>query len=180
MNGMSNYDLSGASISAKNIVIGDGATISSSQSRPEPDSDVGEHCFVCYPWTHKPAAEVLTERLASAGIPVWQDGRSVQGGDNWRAVTYEAIRLARSIVLLIAGQDDNRSWSEQRSELVLIRDVRLERPLTIVPVRLDGSEVPSIPIGDNESLADLHWVDLTADFETAVAAILQPLRAAHS
>lgn len=82
-----------------------------------------------------------------------------------------------TMVVLLSNQAFAHAWADQRDEIISAGRQRANRPLRIVPVRLDDCEVPSLPVGaDGEQLTDLHRIDLFPDFDRGIDQLATALR----
>lgn len=106
--------------------------------------------FVSY--AHKDSAfvEQLVSDLQAAGITVWQDRQRISGGKNWAILLEEALTTATHMIVVLS-KSSSAARSFVRKELAFA----LDRPITIVPIRIDSSKPPLV-------VADLHYIDFYA------------------
>lgn len=172
----SKFDFQNASFNADNIVIGDKTSIEAPASDAHALPLVGEHCFICYPWTAKAQVGDVAAGLRDRGIALWRDAEAIACGDDWRQEVTEAIETAAAVIVVLSTLARDRTWSEQLAELVTIRDVRNVRPLPLLPVRLDEVEVAAVPVGPaGRTLDQLHRIDLFPDLGRGVDAVVESL-----
>lgn len=118
----------------------------------------------------------LCDVLRAAGIPYWRDRTSLAPGDAWKAEIRRAIRDG-SLVFLPCFSDKSRSRdkSHMNEELTIAIDEYRQMPpgrTWLIPVRLDGGELPEWDLGAGRSLSDLNYVDLFGDAYAAQAVSL--------
>jgi hypothetical protein len=75
--------------------------------------------FMSYFREDSPRVDRLEAALRDAGLDVWRDRSSLQGGDDWRAVIAARIRTARAIVICLSAAGLERRESEVYNELRL-------------------------------------------------------------
>lgn len=136
------------------------------------------HVFISYLRENSAEIEALAERLREAGVDVWIDRDRIQPGERWKGAIRAAIRDGGFFLACFSAEYENRVRTYMNEELALaVEELRL-RPASriwFIPILLDAVEVPELPIGPGETLRDLQWVPLYADFEGGVRKILHAL-----
>jgi len=136
----------------------------------------GKHVFVSYVREDNDAVDGLCAVLKAAKIPYWRDRNDLGPGDAWRAKIREAIRSG-SLVFLACFSENSRAKgkSYMNEELTLaVEEFRQMPPgrTWIIPIRLDGGELPYWDLGAGRSLDDYNYVDLFGAGHAAAAASL--------
>jgi TIR domain len=139
--------------------------------------------FVSYVREDAATVERIAQHLTSAGIPVWRDVEELVGGTRWRQAIRAAIASGSAFVAFFSNASERREKSYMREELLeAVAELRLrtqDRPW-LIPVRLSPCEIPAIAVAGNETLQDLHYVDIfDSDDESAVARLVDALQAAR-
>ncbi len=106
--------------------------------------------FVSYAHKDSDFVEQLVSDLQAAGITVWQDRQRISGGKNWAVLLEEALTTATHMIVVMS-KSSSAARSFVRKELAFA----LDRPITIVPLRIDASKPPLV-------VADLHYIDFYA------------------
>jgi hypothetical protein len=135
-----------------------------------------KHVFISYVSDDLSAVDHMCALLAAAGIPFWQDRRSLGPGVEWKRAVREAINVdALVFVACFSHQSQGRGVSYMNEELTLAADqFRLRPPgaTWLIPVRLDDCSIPDWDLGAGRRLSDIQRVDLFGPDLPAQAATL--------
>jgi len=132
------------------------------------------HVFISYVREDALRVDQLAQDLKRAGVEVWLDREQIRAGQRWRDAIRNAIRSGALFVACFSRASARREKTHMNEELVVaIEELRIRAAdrAWFVPVRIDDGEVPARSIGGGETLQDLQWVDLAADWTTGVAAV---------
>ena len=136
------------------------------------------HVFLSYVRENAVVVDRLVNDLAARSVSVWLDRERLIPGQRWRDVIREAIRGGDLFVACYSREYLERDRSYMNEELaVAIEELRQRQANRswFIPVSLDGCSIPARDIGGGETLHDLQWVDLSADWERGVALIAKAL-----
>lgn len=134
--------------------------------------------FVSYSRVDAARVQPLARELTSFGLDTWVDEAALTGGEMWRDRIASTIGSARGVIAMFSQQSVSRLWSEQAAEILAARDIRMVRPLAVIPVRLEECQVPDMPIGPGtKTLHDLHFVDVFSNAPSAIAPLVRALHA---
>ena len=136
------------------------------------------HVFLSYVRDNAVVVDRLVKDLADRGVTVWLDRERLIPGQRWRDVIREAIRSGDLFVACFSREYLERDRSYMNEELtVAIEELRQRQANRswFIPVSLDGCSIPARNIGAGETIHDLQWVDLGADWDRGVASIARAL-----
>lgn len=105
--------------------------------------------------------------LSDAGLRPWLDTQNLVPGVRWEAAISDAISASDIFIPFISQHSVSaRGFFRKELDLALARAIKPSQRMTIIPVRLDHVPPP-------ESLATLHWLDLTSsrDIQTLITTI---------
>ncbi len=109
--------------------------------------------FLCHASQDKPAVYHLYQRLLAEGwIEPWLDAKKLLLGQDWQAEIKNAVETADNVIIFLSHTSINKDGFIQK-ELRLAKDIALEKTegsIFLIPLRLDGCEVP-------RSLQSYHW-----------------------
>jgi hypothetical protein len=131
--------------------------------------------FISYASQDKRLAEMITEALRGANLPVWFDkGGGLDGGMKYEAEIMTRIRGASVFVPLLTKNvltPERRFFRTEWNEAIRVQARAAANDVFIVPVRFDdiaptARELPP-------EFADIHWLDArnTADLPGVVQRI---------
>jgi len=112
--------------------------------------------FLCHASEDKARARELYRTLESLGVDAWLDERKLIPGQHWQSELTRALHDSDLVFVCLSGRSVSKEGTVQR-EIRIALDLAQEKPenaLYIVPVRLEGCEVPS-------SLRHIQYLDCT-------------------
>jgi hypothetical protein len=114
----------------------------------------------------------LVAELREAGILVWLDRDNIQPGRNWKSSIRRAIHDGAFFLACFSQESLRRQRTYMNDELRL----RPNDHGWFIPVLLDDSEVPDRSIGAGQTLADLHAVNLSSDWDSGIRHLIATIR----
>jgi hypothetical protein len=114
-------------------------------------------------------AEPLSRKLAELGVQPWLDKWEIQPGDSLvQRLFDEGLKNADAVILVTSAVSVSKRWV--REELDSAAVGRIERGTRLIPIRLDGVEMP-------EPLRHLRWLNAerTPDSVEQIAAEIADL-----
>jgi formylglycine-generating enzyme required for sulfatase activity len=113
--------------------------------------------FISYARTDEEPVKALYKKLEEAGYGPWLDCEDLLPGQLWEPTIEKAIKSADFVLVCLSANSINRRGFIQKEirQALEHAQTKLEGDVWLIPVRLDGCEVP-------ESLSKLQWVDLFA------------------
>ena len=124
--------------------------------------------FISYSSKDQNIAATICEALENRGFSCWISCRDIGPGENFQVSIVRAIRSAKVMVLVFSANSNNSE--EIKKELVLAG----RSGLTVIPVRVED-------VTPDEAfayeLATRQWIDLFADWESAVQRLVRQLTA---
>ena len=137
------------------------------------------HVFISYTHENTEAVNRLYTELTDHGIRVWLDRNDIQPGSRWRSAIWEGIREGAFFIACFSQEYRERDTTYMNEELLIaIEELRL-RPTDrswFIPVKLNECAIPDRNIGLGETLKDLQYVALYADWEDGVHRIVEVIR----
>jgi TIR domain len=133
------------------------------------------HVFISY--VHEDSADVerIVFHLRSAGVAVWIDRENIPPGARWKDTIRDGIRKGTFFVPCFSKAYLDRARTYMNEELAIaVEELRL-RPRSrtwFLPVSLDGSDVPELPIGPGETLLDLQTTRLNHSWEQGITRLI--------
>ncbi|GIM92434.1 toll/interleukin-1 receptor domain-containing protein [Paractinoplanes toevensis] len=144
--------------------------------KPEPQPV--PHAFVSYLREDSDAVDRLVADLRSCGITVWLDRTEILPGDRWAQVIKKAICDGGFFIACFSPAYAHRDKTHMNEELTIAVDELRKRPRDrrwFLPVLLEPCALPDRDLGGGESLDDLHHVDLSQDWESAVRLLVHAI-----
>jgi len=143
------------------------------------DASTLPHVFISYVSENLGHVRQLRDSLARQGIEVWLDRERIQPGSRWKHAIRRAIRRGEFFIACFSTEYASRTKTYMNEELTLAIDELRQYPQTqtwFIPVRLSECDIPDIDIGGGQSLRDIQWVDLFANWEAGVERVLSVIR----
>ncbi|MER6911807.1 TIR domain-containing protein [Streptomyces sp. NPDC000594] len=143
------------------------------------------HVFLSYVREDTELALKVAHELRRGGVRVWLDRDGIRPGARWRSVIRGAIGEGAFFLACFSAEYAGRSRTYMNEELTLAVEELRRRPTDIswfIPVRLTPCRIPDREIGGGQTLKDLQSVDLFADWEGGLRALLDvmaPARTPH-
>ncbi|OPZ83880.1 MAG: hypothetical protein BWY76_02083 [bacterium ADurb.Bin429] len=137
--------------------------------------------FISYVRQNEQAVAHLIERLDSPdlGFEVWCDQKSLLAGRRWKAGIKRAIANCTYFLACFSAEYQQRHETTMNEELAQaiarLRKHHYDYPF-LIPVLLNQCVVPDNPIGPDETLHDLQWVEMYPDWDTGMNKLLAALR----
>jgi len=136
------------------------------------------HIFVSYVRDNAQLVDQLSRDLTARGADVWIDRDRLRPGPRWHDSVKTAISGGDLFLACFSSEYSAREKSYMNEELTLAIDELRQRPTDrawFIPVLLSGKIIPDRRISAGESLRDLQYVDLTADWLAGIEAIARAL-----
>ena len=137
------------------------------------------YVFISYVHEDTEAVEALEFKLRAAGVDTWRDIHEIPPGARWRDEIRQAIRHGASFIACFSSNSERKDRSYMREEIsVAIDELRL-RPRDrawFFPVKLTPCNIPMIPIGVGETLADIQHLELFDLADLRVQPLVNALR----
>src|SRR5271167_267898 len=111
--------------------------------------------FLCHSSGDKAAVRDLYDQLRAGGFNPWLDEQDILPGQDWEREIARAVRSSAVVLVCLSRSAVSKAGFIQK-EIKYALDVADEQPegaIFIIPVRLEGCEVP-------DRLSKWHWVDL--------------------
>jgi hypothetical protein len=151
--------------------------------RPEAHEDEGHYVrkrrvFISYVHEDVMAVDRIAAALRAGGAEVWLDRTHLVPGDRWELAIRHAIRDGDAFLACFSPASGQRERSFMRKELLLAIDELQLRPHDrrwFIPVVLKPCSIPDHPIGGGQYLRELHYVDFSQDWETAIQQLLKAI-----
>jgi hypothetical protein len=115
--------------------------------------------FISYLREDKEQVLRLAGELRSRGAGVFVDVSDLSIGAPWREEIAEAIRRAEFFLACFSSRYEERPVNGMVTELKYVISLRKEggQYPEILPVKLNATRIPDIPIDEHRNLSDLHW-----------------------
>jgi hypothetical protein len=140
----------------------------------------GSHVFVSYVREDSETVDHLQSDLEGAGLVVWRDVKNIWPGEVWKTKIRSAIEQdSLGFVPCFSKQSMTRGRSYMYGELRLAADEYRQRNPDIpwmFPTLLDDVRPPALNLGAGETLDDLNWTRLYADWDTEMARLIVSLK----
>ena len=124
------------------------------------------HIFISYSRRDAEYVDAIIKRFEKAGLSVWVDRGSIQGGDQWKQEIVEGIEKCEAFILVLSStsvRSDN-----VRREL----DLAGEYNKKIIPIQLSPTIIPR---GMKYQLVGVQRIDMVSDFEVGIKQLLYTL-----
>jgi len=139
------------------------------------------HVFISYVRENQKEVDTLCNELTKYGVNVWIDRNNISPGIRWRDAIRKAIEEGDFFIACFSKAYDSMHRTYMNHELALAVQVLAEYPTDrawFIPVLLEECDVPARSIGGIETLLDIQWVALYADWDAGVQrilAVIQPI-----
>lgn len=115
--------------------------------------------FISYSHADKKVVKQFAFQLSLRGFDLWVDEKDVSFGGNYTTAILRGIHEADLYLVFLSQNSIQSSWVEAEIDFALRESIE-RKNLTIVPVRLDDSEIP-VP------LSNIDYVDARYSIESA-------------
>lgn len=136
--------------------------------------------FISYQRADLPLVEPIVARLKAAKIDCWIDINDLAYGAVWRQQIKRAIRSGGAFVPFFSPRYVGRRVTfmneELREAVVQARLMHIDSRW-LIPVKLEPCEIPDMTIDGTTDLTSLHYIDFSADWSTAMNALITTLQA---
>ncbi len=124
--------------------------------------------FLSHASEDKPKVRRLCQRLRADGFDPWLDEERLLPGQEWSLEIEKAMRGSGAILLCFSARSAGKEGYIQREykRAMQFREEKPEGTIFVIPVRLDGCELPFFT-------RELQWVDYPAGYERLVQALNQ-------
>jgi len=133
------------------------------------------HVFISYCHENKDVVDKLCHTLISNGVSVWLDRDNLVPGTPWKQAIQQAIHHGDFFLACFSKEYNARDKTFMEEELSIAIEKLQQKPIDkiwFIPVKLNECEIPSISIGEGETLQDLQYVNLYEDWDTGIEQIL--------
>ena len=133
------------------------------------------HVFISYVRENQEQVNKLCAELTKHGVKVWLDKKDIKPGSHWKDAVREAIQQGDFFIACFSKAYSSRRRTYMNQELALAIQVLSEYPTDrawFIPVLLEECDVPARSIGGLETLLDIQWVTLYADWNYGINRIL--------
>ena len=133
------------------------------------------HVFLSYVRDDQTVVDRLVSDLKRRGVHAWVDREQIKPGEHWQDAIAVAINDGAFFIACFSRAHAKRAESYMNEELTVAIDRLRKRSRDrawFIPILLDDTEVPARPIGAGESLRDIQWVDLHADWEKGIRRLI--------
>lgn len=134
-----------------------------------------KHVFISYVQEDSDSILVLRDILKQNKIDVWLDKDKLKPGQRWKQELKKAIKSGTFFIACFSEKYSQKQKSYMNEELtVAVEEIRQRKSDSVwfIPVKLSHCDIPDIDIGGGETLTDLHWVDLSSNWEEGIKSIL--------
>lgn len=142
-----------------------GATVTRVTREGEDVATTGADVFLSYAADDREIATRIGELLEGAGLSVFLDQASLEGGDRWREALDAALDRARCIVMLLTRASVTSDWVLRESRRGLQRQILvpvLLEPNVRVPIELEKMSIHDLTTWDRSGTSPLYWNLLAA------------------
>lgn len=137
------------------------------------------HVFISYVRENQKEVDRLSQELTKHGVEVWLDRNDIEPGYKWKDAVREAIENGNFFIACFSQEYHNPGRTLMNEELVLAIDEMRLCPadrIWFIPVLLSECDVPVRNIGAGETLLDIEWIPLYADWEIGIQRILDVIQ----
>lgn len=133
------------------------------------------HVFISYVRDDAHAVQALAACLTERGIEVWVDRDRLDPGQRWQARIREAIVGGGFFIACFSANYEARERAYMNEELTIAIEELRKRPTDrawFLPVLLSPCAIPDRGIGAGETLRDIQYVDLGANWDGGLERLL--------
>ena len=123
--------------------------------------------FISHTSEDKKYADLIAERLRSAGHDVWYDSWKLRAGDNLINKINEGIKEADAIIVIVSSASLRSKWVMHEVSAIALGEISNKKS-RIIPVLVDYSSMP-------QYLARYVYVDFTFDVELGFQKVIKSL-----
>jgi len=137
---------------------------------------IGRHFFISYVNEDSDVIDRLQNALEESGAIVWRDRNEILPGQRWQDAIKKAIQEGAYFLACFSSNSESRSRTYMREELYWAVTELRKRSRTnqwLIPIKLSPCIIPSLPIGFDEDLSNIQFVDLSVDWNKGVARLLK-------
>lgn len=122
--------------------------------------------FVCYSRDDEQFVIQLTQELRAKGVNVWRDQDDIDAGENWDDAIERALKACSHLLFVMSptAVESREVTGEWR--------YALKQRKKIVPIMYKQCEMP-------RQLYEIHYLDFTGDYGSAIDELLDALRGAR-
>ena len=134
-----------------------------------------KHMFISYVSENHDEVVRIRDALNEQFVNVWLDRDDLKPGCRWKDAIKRAIRDGQFFLAVFSREYCSRHKTYMNEELTLAIEELRQRPRDrawFIPVVLSPCEIPEIAISAVESLRDIHYVDLSKDWNTGIEKII--------
>ena len=127
--------------------------------------------FLSYAREDLKTAQKIFKDLTDKGVNVWLDENELLPGENWKYAIRQAISESKYFMAVLSSNSVSKIGYVQ-NELEIAMNILKQYPknkIFIIPVLIDECN-PA-----DEKLHDLHWADLSSDYDAGIQKILRVL-----
>jgi len=125
--------------------------------------------FISHSSKDKPFVRKLAADLVSSGIKVWIDEQQILVGDSIPEKLAQGLAESDFFLLIVSGNSIDSEWVRKELNGALVHEIE-RRKVTILPVRLDASELPI-------SVKDKLYADFRTSYETGLKNLIASIKA---
>ena len=137
-----------------------------------------KYSFISYVRENEKEVDRLCKKLTESGATVWLDRADVQPGVLWQDAVRSAITNGEFFLACFSQESVAKSRTYMNEELSLAIDELRLRPTDrawFIPLKLNECAIPDRPIGGGQQLSDIHYIDLSRDWDAGVELLIEVL-----
>lgn len=123
--------------------------------------------FLSYMREDATLVDRIADALRNQDIPFWLDREAIAAGQMWESAIAAAIDRGGLFVACFSRRFDRAKESFMQHELSLaIAEMAKRHDISFfVPVTLDGTPIPELPIAGGRTLGSIQWIDYSNPIE---------------
>src|SRR5215213_568767 len=129
------------------------------------------HVFISYLREDAPVVDRLAQELRDHGIQVLIDREKIMPGEMWQIAIQRAIEDGAYFLTCFSSSYERREDPYMKEELNFAIEKLRKQPLGrswLIPVLLNKCEIPALPIGADQTLRNIQWVELSENWKDGV------------